>query len=808
MIHARIRVSGQVQGVGFRPFVFRLAHELGLAGWVRNDSSGVEISVEGKHSQVLCLIERLQSEPPALARVEKVIHDLEQVTSGLRGFSIAPSKMGRMQTGIVPDMAICPDCLSEMFDPADRRYRHPFINCIHCGPRYTLTARLPYDRANTSMAKFTQCPDCQQEYDNPGTRRFHAQPNACPACGPHLSLFDELWRPVTSDDCIASAARYIASGQIVAIKSVGGFHLVCDAGNPATVDRLRSRKQRDEKPFAVMVLNRLSAERYAEVLEHEAALLEAGERPIVLLRKSASCDTELRGISPDLSDIGLMLPYTPLQYLLFHELSGKPEGTDWLQKATSLALVMTSANFHGEPLVKDDAEARASLSGLSDAFLTHDREILHRCDDSVMRTTPSPLWGNFGQPSQMASCSIGEYSGEGQQFQLIRRARGYTPRRILLPHTGPSILACGAWLKNTVCLTRGNEAFVSQHIGDLDHAATRQMLDETVAHLCDILDVRPQAVAHDLHPDFYSTQFAQAYAAQHGLSIFAVQHHHAHIAAVCAEHHVTESVLGLALDGMGLGTDGNAWGGELLRVEGADFQRLGHLAPLSMPGGDRAAREPWRLAAAVLFEMGRSDEIMHRFPAQTGSVTVITLLQRQLNCATTSSMGRLFDAAAGLLNVREIQSYEGQAAILLEGLAEQHGKVAALTNGYVISNDGVLDFLPLLAAITDCKNASYGAALFHATLADGLMAWLLRAAENENINTVALGGGCFLNRILSQTLISSLYGHGLRVLTAQQLPPNDGGISFGQANIALTCMTGISSMGAIESPREFYLKSH
>jgi hydrogenase maturation protein HypF len=814
MIHARIKVSGQVQGVGFRPFVFRLAQELGLAGWVRNDSSGVEISVEGERSQVLCLIERLQSEPPALARIEKVIHDLAQPTSGLRGFSIAASRTGKVQTGIVPDMAICPDCLLEMFDPADRRYRHPFINCIHCGPRYTLIARLPYDRANTSMAKFIQCPDCQQEYDHPGTRRFHSQPNACPACGPRLSLFDEFWRPVTSDDCIVSVAGRITSGQIVAIKGVGGFHLVCDARNPSTIDRLRIRKQRDEKPFAVMVLNRLSAQRYAKVSEHEAALLETRERPIVLLRKSASCDAELPGVSPNLSGIGLMLPYTPLQYLLFHELSGKPEGSGWLQEMTPLALVMTSANSGGEPLVKDDREARASLSGLSDAFLTHDREILHRCDDSVLRATPSPLRSNndlatiIGRPSQMVSKSLRERSGKGQQFQFIRRARGYTPQRILLPHTGPSILACGAWLKNTVCLTRGNEAFVSPHIGDLDHATTRQILDETVIHLCDILDVQPRAVVHDLHPDFYSTQFAQAYAGQHGLSIFAVQHHHAHIAAICAEHHVTKPVLGLALDGVGLGTDGSAWGGELLRVAGADFQRLGHLAPLSMPGGDRAAREPWRIAAGILFEMGRGDEIMHRFPAQTGAATVTTMLQRQMNCIATSSMGRLFDAATGLLGIKEIQSYEGQAAILLEELAEQHGKVSALSNGYVISNDGVLDFFPLLAAITDCKNAAYGAALFHATLADGLMAWLLRAAAHDNIDTVVLGGGCFLNEILSKTLTAALYGRGLRVLTAQQLPPNDGGISFGQANIVLMGMAGTSSMGANESPGEFYVKQH
>jgi hydrogenase maturation protein HypF len=760
IIHAQIKVSGLVQGVGFRPFVFRLAHELGLNGWVRNDSEGVEIAVEGARQQVLSLLARLQSEPPALARVEKITHDLAREITGLQGFTIAASKTGKVLTGIAPDMAICPDCLAELFDSADRRYRHPFINCIHCGPRYTLTARLPYDRANTSMAKFAQCPACQSEYDAPDTRRFHAQPNACPQCGPRLSLFDAGWQPVASDDAIATTAARIRSGEVVAVKGVGGFHLVCDARNAATVARLRGSKQRQEKPFAVMVLNRASAAHYAQFPEHEAALLEVSERPIVLLHKSANCDAELCGIAPGLSAIGLMLPYTPLHYLLFHELLGRPQGTDWLQQPTPLALVMTSANPGGEPLVKDDAEARQSLAGLADAFLTHDRDILHRCDDSVLK------W-------------------QRNAPAFIRRARGYTPRRITLPFAGPSVLACGAWLKNTVCLTRGKEAFISQHIGDLDHAGARQMLDETVAYLCDILDVQPQAVAHDLHPDFYSTHFAQNYAAQHELPLVAVQHHHAHIAAICAERHVTEPVLGLALDGVGLGTDGGAWGGELLRVEGANCERMGHLAPMSMPGGDRAAREPWRMAAAVLFDLQRGAEIAQRFPAQAGAATVHEMLQRKLNCATTTGMGRLFDAAAGLLNISEIQSHEGQAAMLLEGLAESHGKEAAHLGGYTISSGGVLSFKPLLAELADCKNAAYGAALFHATLAEGLLAWLLRASEQSGIKQIALGGGCFLNNVLSQALTENLEAHGLRVFTAQQLPPNDGGISFGQASIAL-----------------------
>ena len=760
MIHAQIRVSGQVQGVGFRPFVFRLALELGLAGWVRNDSDGVEIAVEGARQQVMSLIERLQSESPVMARVEKITHDFALATSGMSGFSIAASKGGQLHTGIAPDMAICSECLAELFDPADRRYRHPFINCIHCGPRYTITSRMPYDRVNTSMAKFNQCSQCQQEYDNPGTRRFHAQPNACPECGPSLQLYDEHWQSVTTSDPVASTADRIRAGQIVAIKGVGGFHLVCDARNTAAVAKLRSGKKRQEKPFAVMVLNRLSANHYACFPEHEATLLEVSERPIVLLHKSATCDAELFGVAPGLSSIGLMLPYTPLHYLLFHELLGKPVGIDWLNQDSDIALVMTSANPGGEPLVINDTEARESLTNLADAFLSHNRDILHRCDDSILK------W-------------------QGNAAAFIRRARGYTPRRILLPFSGPSILACGAWLKNTVCLTRGNEAFVSQHIGDLDHAGARNMLDETVDHLCHILDVQPQAVAHDLHPDFYSTQFAQAYAAQDNLPIYAIQHHHAHIAAIAAEHHVIQTILGLALDGVGMGSDGNAWGGELLRVDGANFERLGHLAPLNMPGGDRAAREPWRMAASVLFDLGRADDIARRFSAQTGAVTIGSMLQRNLNCVATSSMGRWFDAAAGLLGVNEIQRYEGQAAMLLEGLAEQHGPVTSLPNGYLITAEGVLDFHPLLATLAECKETAYGAALFHATIADGLITWVNRAVAQTKINVVALGGGCFLNNILSKTIIEGFAAKGLRVLTARQLAPNDGAISFGQASIAL-----------------------
>ena len=763
-VHAQVRVRGQVQGVGFRPFVYRLAQERGLAGWVRNDGEGVEIALEGESAQVMDLIERLRSEPPVLARVEQVNYELEHSASGLQGFRIEASHAGQVHTGIAPDMAVCPDCLAEMFDPADRRYRYPFINCINCGPRYTITARLPYDRRNTSMAAFTQCADCRSEYDDPANRRFHAQPNACRGCGPQLHLYDAQWRTLSMEDPVAASIERIRAGQAVAVKGVGGFHLVCDARNPDAVMRLRSGKRREEKPFAVMVLNAASASRYATFGASEITLMESSERPIVLLHKSAECDTAMPGIAPDLARVGLMLPNAPLHYLLFHELLGRPSGTDWLRQKTSVALVMTSANPGGEPLVRDDAGARQSLAGLADAFLTHDRDILHRCDDSVM------AW-------------------QGDAAAFVRRARGYTPRRISLPASGPSVLACGAWLKNTVCLTRGDEAFVSQHIGDLDHAGTRAMLEQTVEHLSGILDVTPDIVAHDLHPDFYSTQFAQLYAQKHGLPLVGVQHHHAHIAAVCAEHAVREPVLGLALDGVGYGNDGSAWGGELLWVEGAEHERTGHLAVIAMPGGDRAAREPWRMAAAALHALGRGDEIAKRFADQPHAANVVQMLEKGLSCPYTSSMGRWFDAAAGLLGLSAVQNFEGQAAMLLQGLAERYGSTAPLPGDYLINGD--LDLLPLFAELADCQDAAQGAALFHATVCAGLAEWAAQAALINNIGTVALGGGCFLNSLLLQGVRQDLARRGLRVLVAQQLPPNDGAISYGQAWVALQQEGGI-----------------
>jgi hydrogenase maturation protein HypF len=752
-----LRVRGQVQGVGFRPFVYRLAHELALSGRVRNDGLGVQIEVQGAAGQLDRFVERLRREKPPMARIDAVEAQAASPRPDESSFVIDASAGGPVATGVAPDAAPCPDCLREMLDPADRRWRYAFTNCTHCGPRYTITAALPYDRPNTSMARFALCPDCRREYDDPADRRFHAQPNACPVCGPRLALWSPGGVDLGCADPLAETLALLRDGGIVAIKAVGGFQLACDARNADAVARLRERKAREEKPFAVMVANVASARHFAEVDADAARLLEAPQRPIVLLPQRTSTPAKLAGIAPGLSSIGLMLPASPLHVLLFHEAAGCPHGTDWLEAAHPLALVMTSANPGGEPLVIGNEEAVQRLHGIADALLVHDRDILIRCDDSVAR------------PSQDGAA--------GPAF--VRRARGYTPAPIRLAASGPSLLAVGGFLKNTVCVTRGDEAFVSQHIGSLDNAATCVALDEAVAHLCEVLEIAPQRVAHDLHPDFYSTGFAARWAREHGVPAIGVQHHAAHIAAVMAEHRIDGPVLGLALDGVGLGTDGTAWGGELLRVAPGRFERLAHLRPLPLPGGDRAAREPWRMAAAVLDALGRNDAIAVRFN-QPAAPTVAQMLHQGLNCPPTSSMGRWFDAAAGLLGVSTRQSFEGQAPMLLEGLAAGHGRVAPERH-LVRFEGGNLDLLPLAAALLEETDSARGAARFHATLIEALAEWCAAQALAHGLSTVAFGGGCFLNEIVSRGLAQHLNAAGLTVIEARQAPPNDGGLSLGQA---------------------------
>lgn len=754
-----IRVRGAVQGVGFRPFVYRVAHELGLVGWVFNDAEGVAIEVQGSADTLATFELRLRSDAPPLSRVESLVASQRPVSAAEAGFQILASRRGAVRTSIPPDSAPCDDCLAELFDPADRRHRYAFINCTQCGPRYTITHALPYDRAMTSMAGFALCAACRREYTEPMHRRFHAEPNACPVCGPALALVDAQGLPIDGDP-IAQTLALLRAGRIVAIKATGGFQLACDARNGEAVAELRRRKAREEKPFAVMAANLPSALAWVHAGTDEQSLLESGERPIVLLPLRDDRSDALQGVAPGLQFLGMTLPSTPMHHLLFHEATDRPAGMHWQREVQPLLLVMTSANPGGEPLVIANAEALQRLRGIADALLMHDRDIVARCDDSVLR-----------------------WAGTAPQF--IRRARGYTPRPIKLPHGGPSVLATGAWLKNTICVTRGEEAFLSPHVGDLDNAASCEALVEMADHLCAVLDVRPQAVAHDLHPDFFSTRFALDFAAARGVPAFAVQHHHAHIAAVAAEHVEHAALLGLALDGVGLGSDGGAWGGELLRVDGASFERLGHLAPISLPGGDVAAREPWRLAAAALARFGRAKEIETRFSAQPAAAAVAAMLAKDLRCPPTSSMGRWFDAAAALLRVREVAAYEGQAPMLLEALAARFTPIASLDGLVRLGDDGVLDPTPLLERLADEVDAELGAALFHHALADGLARWVQQAAAHSNLRSVTLGGGCFLNALLAKLLVPRLEALGLRVLQARRAPPNDGGIALGQAWVAL-----------------------
>ena len=746
----RIRVRGLVQGVGFRPYVWRLANELGLKGWVRNDGAGVAVAVDGE--KVPEFMARLPNEAPRLARIDAIESEPAEVMG--EGFAIVDSTAGEVATAIGPDAAICADCLADICDPASRRWRYAFTTCTHCGPRYTVSRRIPYDRAQTSLAAFPLCPPCHTEYTAAVDRRFHAETTCCPDCGPRLSLLDAAGRPLSGDP-VAETLRVLNSGKIVAIKGLGGFHLACDARNVAAVAELRQRKQREEKPFAVMALNAGSLRDHARIGEAEANLLKSAAAPIVLCPKG---ERELPGIVPGLAWLGAMLPATPLHLLLWHEAAGRPAGTAWLNQASDLLLVMTSANPHGEPLVTGNDEALERLAGIADAYLMHDRDIIVRCDDSVMRAGPV----------------------------FIRRARGHVPVPIPLANGGPSVLALGGYLKNTVCVLKGREAFLSQHVGSLDNAASIGFLEETVAHLLAILDVRPDLIAHDLHPDFPSTHLALRLAAELGVPALAIGHHHAHIAAICAEHAVNEPIAGLAIDGVGLGPDGGLWGGELLRVTGAQCERLGHLQPLRLPGGERAAREPWRMAVSALHGAGfgyRVGAWLKQHYPERDAGPLLTMLARDLRCPSTTSLGRWFDAAAGILGLRAEMRYEGQAAMELEGLVAACGPVAPLAGGWQVRN-GVLDFSPLVPALLDCANLAYGAALFHATLAAGLAEWALVAVDRQKGAKIAVGGGCALNAVLMSALRGHLETAGVTLLEARQAPPNDGGLALGQGWVA------------------------
>ncbi len=729
----RIRVRGAVQGVGFRPFAYAIAARFSLSGFVRNDGDGVLLEIEGaRHADFL---DALRREMPPLASIDSI--DVERIRAcGDGAFSILESAGGETHTRMVADAATCDACLDELFEPRSRFHLYPFITCTDCGPRFTIVSSLPYDRSRTSMAPFAMCEDCARDYRDPRSRRFHAQTIACPSCGPRL------------EHAPATIVASIRAGKIVALKGIGGYHLMCDARNEAAVAELRRRKARDAKPLAIMAANVASIRRFAEPSGDELDLLTQRARPVVIVRSSGALAPS---VAPRLNRIGVMLPYAPLHHLLFHAAATSPCGPAAREAANDFVVVATSANPGGEPLVADDDDARRRLSTIADLIVGHDRGIVARADDSVMAVID-------GAPT------------------FLRRSRGFIPEPIDLGVDGPSVIAVGAHLKSSVTVTRNREAFVSRHVGDLDNPESLRFFDETVRHLLSFLDVRPEFAACDLHPDFYASRFAQ----EMDLPLMRVQHHAAHVAAVAAEHGFVDSFLGVALDGYGMGDDHGSWGGELLLVEGARWKRIGHLSPLALPGGDRAAREPWRMGLAALAAIGRLDVAQRLFPDAPLAGRAVERLKRGQSPQTTS-MGRLFDAAAALANVCLEQRYEGQAAMEFEALVETPG---GIPEAFRLS-EGVLDFAPVLSFIaTERPGPRMAADVFHGALIEGCAAWIDAAAKAHGKTRVALGGGCMMNHVLAKGLADALRAKDLSPFMARAAPCNDGGISLGQAALA------------------------
>jgi hydrogenase maturation protein HypF len=734
----RLRVRGTVQGVGFRPYVHRTAVSLDLAGSVGNDGSGVVVDVEGPPAR-LDALERAVRHGPPLASVEDVAVEPLPLC-GTVGFEIVTSTAGgATDVRVSADVAPCDACLAEMADPSDRRFRYPFVNCTDCGPRYTIVRDVPYDRARTTMASFAMCAGCRQEYDEPADRRFHAQPVACPECGPRLA-----WSPTTDPDPLAAAVSCLLSGGIVAVKGIGGYHLACDAAAESVVAELRRRKRRSDKPFAVMVADLDQARRLCLLDGAAADALVGPRRPVVLAPRQPGAPVAVP-VAPRSSELGVMLPSSPLHVLLLQAV-GRP-------------LVMTSGNWSDEPVVHRDEQARALLGGLADGVLSHDREVHVRTDDSVVRSAP------------------------GGRLQLVRRARGWAPQPLRLPVAAPRpVLAVGAHLKSTVALARGGSVVLSQHLGDLGDWATYTAFTETLAHLTRLSGTVPEVVAHDLHPDYRST----AWARESGLPLLGVQHHHAHIAACLAEHGETSRVLGIAYDGIGLGTDGTLWGGELLLADLGGFERVGHLAPVPLPGGDAAVREPWRMALAWLHRALGADVAAEHGPRLDDRWRTVLSLAASGRAPETTSAGRLFDAVAALLDVRRAVTYEGQAAVELESLARRV-HLARTPRYELVVQDGVLDPAPLLAGLLEDRARGVAvevlAAAFHVALARGTAEVAARLATGA-VDTVALSGGVFSNVLLSDLVAERLRREGLRVLQHEHTPPNDGSISLGQAAVA------------------------
>jgi hydrogenase maturation protein HypF len=751
-----IAVHGVVQGVGFRPFVYGLASRLRLGGFVKNRTGGVLIEVEGDAHALDRFLAELANKPPPLARIDHLAWEA-QAPRGEGHFRIEPSEVGSPGPIFVsPDVATCADCLAELLDPTDRRHLYPFLNCTNCGPRLTIVTGAPYDRARTTMAGFALCPSCRAEYEDPANRRFHAQPTCCADCGPRLQVLDGRGSPVDADDPLAHFAAALRKGRIGAVKGLGGYHLACDARSPAVVAELRRRKHRDEKPFALMVADAASAESLCEVGSAERELLDHRSRPIVLLRKREGAGVA-EEVAPRNPYLGVMLPYTPLHHLLLRAVGGIP-------------LVMTSGNRSDEPIAYDDSDARRRLAGIADLFLTHNRPIHVRCEDSLTRVV------------------------DGTELPL-RRSRGYAPQPITLPLECPvPILAVGGQLKGVFALGRGRHAFLSHHLGDLDHYDAYRAFVKDVQLYERLFAVRPRVLAHDLHPDYASTRYARERAGD-DVQLLAVQHHHAHLASCMAEHGLVEPVLGVTFDGTGYGTDGAIWGGEFLVGDYRQFRRAAHLRYVGLPGGDQAIKEPWRMALAHLIDAKESAHLLEN-RVEKGSLRAISqMIERRLNTPWTSSAGRLFDAVASLAGVRDRVSFEGQAAMELEWLAERAGADGAYPFELMQQDERqtpdaplVVDTRPILQAVAaDVRRGTDAVRIarrFHSTMAGLIAAVCVRLRRETGLDAVVLSGGVFLNALLTREAVARLRGEGFRVHRHRLVPPNDGGLSLGQLAIA------------------------
>lgn len=736
----RVHLAGAVQGVGFRPFVYRLATELGLNGWVLNSSSGLVVEVEGPAEFLERFLVRLDQERPAAAVVlTREVSHLEPV--GLERFVIRASDEEEDRTAaLLPDLATCPQCLREIRDPDDRRFRYPFTNCTACGPRFTIILDIPYDRPRTTMRAFEMCPSCLAEYTDPANRRFHAQPNACPKCGPRLwlepaSRQSNGFATAEGHEAVAAAVDALRQGRILALKGIGGFQLLADAGNADAVGRLRRRKHREEKPFALMAPSVELVRRFAEVSEAEEQLLRSPAAPIVLLRPLAG-----NGLAPNVAQsspyLGFMLPYSPLHHLLMQE-AGFP-------------VVATSGNQSDEPIAIDNQEAKTRLAEIADLFLLHDRPIARPCDDSVARVTRG-------------------------RVSLVRRARGYAPLPVLISHRLPRVLAVGGHLKNTVAIGLGRQVFLSQHVGDLDTAEARAAFERAMEDLCRLYRFQPQLIACDLHPDYASTRWARA----QGLPVLAVQHHQAHVAACAAENDLRGEYLGVGWDGTGFGLDGMVWGGEFFLADGARFQRVAHLLPFRLPGGEAAVREGWRVAAALEYEALGPDAVENPL--------IRRMIERGVNSPLSTSAGRLFDAVASMAGVARVNRFEGQAAMQLERAIGRLG----IRDCYPLDEkDGVADWRPLVAAIHEDVRRGEAVDRISAKFHNALAAWIVRVAERVGVNQVALSGGVFQNSYLTERAVSELESRGFRVATHQRVPANDGGLALGQAVIAGLTVSG------------------